>query len=81
MSTILSSPHPPPLPSISIDKGPLNLTNFGWSVDVQRQLRLACDAILSDLEDDVLDFYQAEKDRTVKPAARFCPRWCGRDEL
>jgi hypothetical protein len=58
------------------DEGTLNLTNFGWSVDVQKELRLACDAILAEIEDDVMSYYQGEKDLHVPAATKFCPRWC-----
>lgn len=58
------------------EKGALNLTNFGWSVDAQLQLRLACDAILADIEEDVLEFYQTSADVTSKAADKFCVSWC-----
>lgn len=36
------------------EHGPLKLKNFAWSVVEQDQLRLACDAILSEVEEELV---------------------------
>eukprot|EP00051_Salpingoeca_urceolata_P027698 m.482837 g.482837 ORF g.482837 m.482837 type:complete len:203 (-) comp22681_c0_seq1:25-633(-) len=63
---------------------PLELATFGWSVDVQEALRMACDSIAADIEDDLIEFYQTQKDLDAShdPAARvFCKNHCKEVEL
>ncbi len=55
------------------ETGPLKLKNFGWSIDTQDSMRLACDAILAQIEDDVVNFYHTKKDLEAKAKKRFCP--------
>ncbi len=54
------------------ETGPLKLKHFGWSVDAQDHLRLACDAILAEIEDEVVQFYHTEQDKTTKAKKKFC---------
>ena len=37
------------------ERGPLKLKNFGWSVEEQGQLRLACDAIAKEVEEELIE--------------------------
>lgn len=56
------------------EKGPLKLKNFGWSVDTQSQLRLACDAIVAEIEETLIENYQAETEVSFK--VDICMNYC-----
>ena len=54
------------------DKGPLRLKHFGWSVDSQDHLRLACDEVSTQISDDVTAFYMAKR---FVPPFTFCVKF------
>ena len=48
------------------EKGPLKLNHFGWSVDTQGKLRLACDAIAATIEEELIEAYMSETEVEFK---------------
>ena len=58
---------------------PLKLGKFGWSVDEQGKLRLACDAIISEVEEELVEAYMDETDVTFKK--RVCGSYCAKARM
>eukprot|EP00039_Didymoeca_costata_P013367 m.202545 g.202545 ORF g.202545 m.202545 type:complete len:256 (+) comp15751_c0_seq8:3744-4511(+) len=60
-------------------KTPLKLKNFGWSADTQQRLRFACDAILGENEEEILEAYVER--REVEYKKDLCMKICKKAKM
>lgn len=58
---------------------PLKLANFGWHVDTQAKLRLACDTIMNVNEEELVDAYMASTEVPFK--IELCTKFCTRASM
>jgi len=61
------------------EHGPLKLKHFGWSVVTQDQLRLACDIIAAEIEEELVESYQAETEVDLK--IDTCMNYCEKADM